>query len=192
MQPAELFALYPEFDGMRVNIVLSLQGSLTGPDGKSASLSNPLDRELLKRLRALSDVIVMGSKTFVAEQIRASRLAPIAVLTKTPSSDLAEAVNEAQRPDAKSLSLLPCGSALAATTQLHALGFRKILLEGGGETIRGFAAASLIDEFCITAPTASTAWDYLGSLYPAERIALIHEAQIDGVWYLRFKILATG
>ena len=56
----ELLALPP---AVALSFVISLDGQLRGPDGSSRSLSGPTDLELLRRLRASVDVVVVGRRT---------------------------------------------------------------------------------------------------------------------------------
>lgn len=62
---AELLALGP---AISLSFVISLDGQLCGPDGSSRSLSNETDLEFLRRLRASSDVVVVGRRTAELEQ----------------------------------------------------------------------------------------------------------------------------
>ncbi|APU16745.1 MULTISPECIES: pyrimidine reductase family protein [Actinoalloteichus] len=88
---------------LRVNFVTSLDGAASAVDGRSRSLSSPADRRMLALLRDLSDVILVGAGTAVAEGYRAVRpqesraerrarlgltsLPPIAVVTATGDLD---------------------------------------------------------------------------------------------------------
>ncbi|ASO21919.1 5-amino-6-(5-phosphoribosylamino)uracil reductase [Actinoalloteichus hoggarensis] len=58
---------------LRVNFVTSLDGAASAVDGRSRSLSSPADRRMLSMLRDLSDVILVGAGTAVAEGYRAVR-----------------------------------------------------------------------------------------------------------------------
>lgn len=61
----ELLALSP---AIALSFVISLDGQLRGPDGSSRSLSAPNDLELLRRLRASADAVVVGRRTAELEQ----------------------------------------------------------------------------------------------------------------------------
>ena len=61
----EILALPP---AVALSYVVSLDGQLRGPDGSSRSLSGDTDLELLRRLRAASDVVVVGRRTAELEQ----------------------------------------------------------------------------------------------------------------------------
>lgn len=61
----DLLALPP---AVALSYVISLDGQLCGPDGSSRSLSDDTDLELLRRLRASADVVVVGRRTAEIEQ----------------------------------------------------------------------------------------------------------------------------
>ena len=50
-------------DWLRVNMVSTLDGAATGPDGVSGSINTPADKIVFDLLRALSDVLVIGAGT---------------------------------------------------------------------------------------------------------------------------------
>jgi riboflavin biosynthesis pyrimidine reductase len=64
----------PETPWFRSNMVTTLDGSATGPDGKSGSINNAADHVVFEALRAWSDAVVVGAGT-----LRAERYTPIAV-----------------------------------------------------------------------------------------------------------------
>ena len=61
--------------------VISSSGSPVGDDGTSDSVTNRLDRELLVAARNEADWILVSGRTFLSERYKASRRAPIAVIT---------------------------------------------------------------------------------------------------------------
>lgn len=76
---AELYA-YPEEAArrpwVRANFVTTLDGAVTGDDGRSGSINTGADRAVFSLLRALSDVIVAGAGTVRTEEYRRARTAP--------------------------------------------------------------------------------------------------------------------
>ena len=62
---------YPRIAGgrwwLRANMLSSVDGSVTGADGRSGTLSTPADRALFHHLRHLCDAIVVGAGTARAE-----------------------------------------------------------------------------------------------------------------------------
>lgn len=65
---AELYAWRPRPEAwVRCNFAASLDGSITGPDGRSASVNSEADHLVFELLRALSDVVVVGAGTLRSE-----------------------------------------------------------------------------------------------------------------------------
>jgi riboflavin biosynthesis pyrimidine reductase len=52
---------------LRVNMVSTLDGAATGPDGVTGSINTPADTVVFDLLRALSDIVVIGAGTARAE-----------------------------------------------------------------------------------------------------------------------------
>ncbi len=52
---------------VRANFATSLDGAITGPDGRSGSVNTVADHVVFELLRALSDVVVVGAGTLRAE-----------------------------------------------------------------------------------------------------------------------------
>ncbi len=60
----------PQGGYVRANMVTSVDGSVTGADGRSGSVSSPADREVFALLRALADVVLVGAGTARTERYR--------------------------------------------------------------------------------------------------------------------------
>lgn len=73
----QLVALYawPDRPWLRANMVIALDGSARGGDGRSGSISSPADRSVLKLLRATCDVLVVGAGTVREENYGPPRVA---------------------------------------------------------------------------------------------------------------------
>jgi riboflavin biosynthesis pyrimidine reductase len=52
---------------VRTNFATSLDGAITGPDGKSGSINTPADHVVFELLRAISDVVMVGAGTLRSE-----------------------------------------------------------------------------------------------------------------------------
>ncbi|MEP6649276.1 MAG: dihydrofolate reductase family protein [Lapillicoccus sp.] len=65
---AAVYAIRPR-DGtwVRANFATSLDGGITGPDGRSGSVNSAADHVVFELLRALSDVVVVGAGTLRSE-----------------------------------------------------------------------------------------------------------------------------
>ena len=74
---------YPSIPGIRFNYVINATGT---PTENSDADSNELDRYFLKVIRSSSDLIITTGKTARSEELRASKLAPMAIITTQPNS----------------------------------------------------------------------------------------------------------
>lgn len=170
---ATLDALYavPDARWVRMNMLGTLNARVTGPDGTSDSISNRADRAILKRIRNMSDAIVVGART--VRQERHSATGDTRLVIVTTSGDLAG--HRISADDAsRSVSVL-CPEAAAATVRetmpgaavhhppndgwvsVEAIldwcdgeGLRRLVVEGGASLIGQFLDASAIDEVCVT------------------------------------------
>ena len=65
---AAVYAAQPrEGAWVRANFATSLDGAITGPDGRSGSVNSPADHVVFELLRAISDVVVVGAGTLRSE-----------------------------------------------------------------------------------------------------------------------------
>jgi riboflavin biosynthesis pyrimidine reductase len=70
---------YPAPEGrgwVRSNFVMSLDGSVQGPDGRSGSINTESDHHVFALQRALADAVLVGANTVRAEGYRAVDLEP--------------------------------------------------------------------------------------------------------------------
>lgn len=137
---------YQPLSGVRLNMIANREGHFIGPNGSSREISNLVDRELILRLRALSDVYVTGGKTFRNERYKVPKNGTLAVITSKPSDLPSEVIvlgPYSDQPAARALS------------NLQNLDFQKILLEVGPKLAKQFLQADLIDEFCLTVPNGT-------------------------------------
>jgi riboflavin biosynthesis pyrimidine reductase len=73
VNPEQLSAAYPwppSGPWLRTMTVATLDGAASGPDGRSGSISGPLDRLIMAEVRRYSDAIMIGAGTFRAERYR--------------------------------------------------------------------------------------------------------------------------
>jgi riboflavin biosynthesis pyrimidine reductase len=139
---------YQELSGVRLNLVAGAVGQLVDHKGSSRGLSNEFDRALIRHLRALSDVYVTGGNTARIEGYKSPARGSLAVITR----------GEFELPGAITLTP-PTGQDVATWTlsKLRELGYKRILLEVGPSLAKHFFAANLIDELCLTLPSAKLA-----------------------------------
>ena len=81
VEESDLIELYrlpvPEGRGwLRTNFVMSLDGSVQGPDGRSGTLNTASDRQVFALQRALADAVLVGANTARFEGYRAIDLEP--------------------------------------------------------------------------------------------------------------------
>ncbi|TXN32127.1 dihydrofolate reductase family protein [Lacisediminihabitans profunda] len=159
---------------LRLNLVASVDGSAAGADGTSESLSNRADRKILGVIRRHSQVVLVGAASVRAEGYQLPRTVPLAVLTG--SGDLTghrlepelapdrlivlcpasaePAVHESLGGIAARIVTIPdLDGRLAATSvvgSLAALGFNRIVCEGGPTLAAQLLDAGLVDELCLS------------------------------------------
>lgn len=163
----------PKQRWVRMNMLGSLNGRVTGPDGTSDSLSNRADRRILRTIRSLSDAVVVGAQTVRQERHATTRPTRLCVITS--SGDLAghrihpddaaelvyvctvtsarERVHETM-PGANIITLGTDDSGQLRLSDVIAelgnRGMHQLVVEGGGQLISQFLDAGLLDEICLT------------------------------------------
>jgi riboflavin-specific deaminase-like protein len=178
-----LYATPDDRPWLRVNFVSSLDGAVTGGDGRSGSINTPADFTVFSLLRRLSDVVVVGAGTVRAEGYPALRdedpdapvlavvsnrgrlPATVAAMTSPKGSALlvtCEAADAADVDRARAVlgdeNVIVVGSErvdlVAARKSLEDRGFRRILSEGGPSLFGAMLDAGVVDEVDLTwAPT---------------------------------------
>ena len=159
---------------LRLNMITSVTGAAVGADGTSETLTSRVDRSILGAIRSVADIVLVGAQTVRAEGYIVPRDARLGVVTSTgdlsglrlrPGDDLADRVIllcPAAREDAVTaraggagIRIVPVPSdgrmrpddLLAAVENV---GYRRVVCEGGPSLATEFAAANLIDEYCLT------------------------------------------
>ncbi len=167
----DLDALYdaPRRDWLRISMIGTIDGSVTGTDGTSSTLTRGSDRAVLGAIRRASDVVLIGASSIRREGYLLPRSVPLAVVTA--SGDLsghavpaglepgrvyvlcpASVASTVELPGARvvgidSPGLLP-GRSIVDT--LGTLGFRSIACEGGPTLAGQLVAEGLVDELCLS------------------------------------------
>lgn len=158
---------------VRCNMVMSLDGVIAGPDGQSASIATPIDKQVFLALRRDCDVILVGAGTARTEGYRPAA-APIALVTRTLdlhldmplfaqatdatprtlviTTDEAAAAAPAWLLDAA--DLLPCGASEVdlprALAELRRRGMARVHCEGGPALMTSLIADHVLDELLLT------------------------------------------
>ena len=165
---ADRYAL-PGTEWLRLNLVTALGGQLTGPSGTSDDLAAGIDRPLLKVLRGLSDVVLVGASSVRAEGYTLPRRAPLAVATVSgnlsghafPESvepgrlivlcpaSAADAVRATvgERATVVEVTGDPVADPALLVAALRDRGLGRITCEGGGGLASRLVATGLVDEF---------------------------------------------
>lgn len=115
--------------------------AFVGPDGSSRSISNATDRQLILRLRRISDVYVTGGNTARNEHY------------KTPAEGKLAIISRSKLTDENQIWLNPpANEELAPWSigELQKLVYQRILLEVGPSLASEFLRADSVDEFCLT------------------------------------------
>ncbi len=157
-------------DGVTLIAVTSLDGR-AAIDGASGGLGNPADAEILRSLRAASDVVLVGAGTVRAEGYGpAAPPTRLAVLSRTLDIDPESAlfddpanppiiIGGADAEPGRREALARAGAELIdlpgtepdrVLAALRRLGFRRIALEGGPGVYRDFLRADAVDRVFLT------------------------------------------
>jgi hypothetical protein len=198
-----LAILYPEVEGLRFNFVIA---NGTNLDASSENSTNKLDRELLKFIRFQSDLIITTGKTARAENLTASKFAPMLILT-TSSEDLNIAAVQAnegkpvyitqrlgtQYPSEKAIAIGGVQDELPQFVDsfCRANSFKHSVLESGMETAKIFASSGKINEVNLTLTNfnskfdaEATVKDFLGKIgFEAELLQILRSGD---TWFFRF------
>jgi riboflavin biosynthesis pyrimidine reductase len=108
---ADLYAYpdpVPPSGWVRANMLTTLDGALTGADGRSGSISSPADRAVFSVLRGLADVVLVGAGTVRAEGYR----------RPAPKEEFAERRAAARQTPAPRLAVVTTTGDLGAAEQV--------------------------------------------------------------------------
>lgn len=195
---------YPKVDGIRFNFVLSNGITL---DTTSDNSTNKLDRELLKFIRSQSDLIITTGKTARSENLKASKYAPMLILTrsagelniKAVESNEAKPVYVTQRLGTiySSDKAIAIGGIQDSLTDFvesfcRANNINHPVLESGVETAKLFASSRAIKEVDLTVTNAAdkdeaetSGADFLKNIQ-FEGSVLIQILRSEDTWFFRY------
>jgi riboflavin biosynthesis pyrimidine reductase len=168
---ADLDALYavPSRPWLRVNMISTVDGAATGPDGKSGGINNPADKRVFDTLRRLCDCVVVGAGTARDEGYR-DLTKPLVLVSRRgevparlrdaepgrvlmATCEAAEHLGEARAllGDEQVLVLGHHRVDLAGLKRtLAGRGFANLLCEGGPQLLRALVAEGVVDELDLT------------------------------------------
>lgn len=155
---------------LRANMLSSVDGSVTGPDGRSGSLATSSDRVVFRHLRSLADAIVVGAGTVRAEDYRQPDGPRLVVVSRSLSIDpTARLFDGPRRPIvatsrgadwnaierlAQVSDVVRVGDDEVDLAELFGLladqGMPHLLCEGGPSLLADVVAVGLLDELCLT------------------------------------------
>ena len=174
-QLREYFALqYWAAPSFLLNFVSTQAGEFVGPNQSSRDISNELDYQVLMGYRQAADGIFTTAQTARIEQYRRSRLAPLALISKTADfSGIPAVESEQSLPTNSQVFLLVkrnqvratkarytapwvnvvsigFGSAFEISFRLTRLGWRRIIVEAGPTFSRWLISKSMIRGLSLT------------------------------------------
>lgn len=158
----------------RLNLIGTLSGSAVGPDGTSETITNPIDRVILRVIRTLADVVLVGAASVRAEGYFMPRHAALAVVSRTgdftehritgsgehgpllvlcPADAVQRARETLNDPAALVIPVPDVDGSLPAFAIVGALreaGYSSIVAEGGPSIAAHLVTGGVIDEVCLT------------------------------------------
>lgn len=194
----DLSAWYPRIQGVRFNHVVSANSDQLN----SNDLSNEIDRFVLQAIRSNADLIITTGKTVIAENLGASKYAPLLILTKQERI-FARATNQ---PSAQPVFITssfgdygnplvsPIGQTsgdLASWISNFTSGFESIVLESGLSV--ALEVQEIIDEICLSVTGASdlNQAKELAELFLKQfqgRQRTVHLLEVDGTYFFRCEL----
>lgn len=171
LSDADLDAAYavPSRPWLRVNMISTVDGAATGPDGRSGGINNAADKRVFDTLRRLCDAVVVGAGTARDEGYRHSSKplvlvsrrgeVPLRLRDAPPGSVLMATCAAAEHLDETRALLgddqvLVLGRHRVDLADLkHTLaerGLTSLLNEGGPHLLRDLLAEGVVDELDVT------------------------------------------
>jgi 5-amino-6-(5-phosphoribosylamino)uracil reductase len=146
---------------VRVNLITDSLGNTVGTSRSSRDLTGGADRDLLTALRDQADVILIGGETVRSEVDCIPRSKDVVIVSKSgnvPLSAISRARGRitvlhdkaASAPNPTVGVVLRQFTGHAIITAVRALGYSKIVCEGGPTLARNLLEAQIVDEWCQT------------------------------------------
>jgi len=146
---------------VRVNLITDSLGNTVGDNFSSRDLTGGADRDVLAALRAEADVVLIGGKTVRNELDCIPRNGDVVIVSKTGDVPLS-AISRARGrvtvlhgpagnpPGATNSVVLKQFTGGAIIKAVKALGYKKIVCEGGPSLARKLVDSGVVDEWCQT------------------------------------------
>lgn len=155
---------------LRATMLSSVDGAVTGPDGRSGSLATSSDRVVFRHLRSLADAIIVGAGTARAEDYRQPEGPRLVVVSRFLSLDPEARLFDGPAPPVIATSRSADWNAVERLAQVTDVvrvgdddvdlaelvglladqGMPRLLCEGGPNLLGDVVAAGLLDELCLT------------------------------------------
>lgn len=164
----ELYAA-PAASWLRVNMVSTVDGAVTGESGRSGSINNAVDKRVFHLLRGMADAVLVGTGTAVAERYRPEAVPTVLVsrrgtlpplLADGPPGSVLMVTGRRAPGRAETAERLGAGQVLVVGDEVPDLtrlrpalaerGLRDLLGEGGPLLLRSLLEAGVVDELCST------------------------------------------
>jgi hypothetical protein len=201
---------YPRLDGFRLNYVVS---NTERKNSDSALSTNNVDRVILRFIRSQSDLIVTTGLTARTENLKASKFAPLLILTSTNEEFEFPAVKEESEfpvyttqalgtyyPNSKALAIGRVGTSLGdfLSSLILANNFNAIALETGVTVSKALVKDKLVNEICLSVTNCSSRSDAdeLAQQFLTQiGLSSAHEVQVlksNDSWFFRFDSLESN
>jgi riboflavin biosynthesis pyrimidine reductase len=146
---------------VRVNLITDCLGNTVGESRSSRDLTGGADRDLLSALRDAADVLLIGGETVRSEVDCIPRNKDVVIVSKSGNVPL-RAISRARGritvlhgrtgtpPTPTNGVVIRQFTGEAIIKAVRALGYEKILCEGGPTLAQKLVDARLVDEWCLT------------------------------------------
>ncbi|HEY8481098.1 MAG TPA: dihydrofolate reductase family protein [Spirillospora sp.] len=197
---------------LRANMIATLDGGIRY-EGSTSALGYEGDRLLMRHLRTLADVVIMGASTVREYETYPPAAARLAVVSRSLRLDFdgplftgapappivitcGEAPGERLREAERRAEVMVCGTGSVdmgrALRRLADEGYGRQLCEGGPAVLAQVAAAGWLHELCLTLSPIVTGGDAArildGPAIGAQNMELCHVIQDGDYVFLRYRM----
>jgi riboflavin biosynthesis pyrimidine reductase len=146
---------------VRVNLITDCLGNTVGDSRSSRDLTGGADRDLLSALRSNADVVLIGGETVRTEAdciprntdvviVSRSGIVPIRAISRARGRITVLHDRSSSAPGSTTGVVLRQFTGAAIIKAVRALGYKKIVCEGGPTLARNLLKAQVVDEWCQT------------------------------------------
>jgi len=197
---------------VRAMMVMTLDGAISGPDGKSGSISNATDRAIMAQVRRDADVVLIGASTMRAERYSPMKGRPtLAIVSASLDLPWQEPVfTESEHRPIVLTSVdvdgarLETAHAHASVVQLKELsgvnmidslsarGLVRVVCEGGARLLGSLTQSGVMDEYDVAiSPQLLLSGQVLldADIAVPERVELVHAIEDSGFVFTKYRTL---